>query len=93
MIIYHHHPCSSDDIAGVTEICKEYGSNSALMVEILKERGIMPTPEEATILAMGIFEDTGSLLFPSTRPGRRYGAGGPYPMGGRPEVSIAYAGT
>ncbi|MGO9147680.1 MAG: CBS domain-containing protein [Desulfomonilia bacterium] len=68
VIIYDHHPCSSDDIAGVTEICKEYGSNSALMVEILKEKGIMPTPEEATILAMGIFEDTGSLLFPSTRP-------------------------
>ena len=68
VIVYDHHPASADDITGVVEHCREYGSNSALMIELLKEKGITPTPEEATILAMGIFEDTGSLLFPSTRP-------------------------
>jgi tRNA nucleotidyltransferase (CCA-adding enzyme) len=68
VIIYDHHPASSDDIKGCCQHCKEYGSNSTIMVEELKDRGITPTPEEATILAMGIFEDTGSLLFPSTRP-------------------------
>ncbi|HQI82918.1 MAG TPA: DHH family phosphoesterase, partial [Deltaproteobacteria bacterium] len=68
VIVYDHHPASADDITQGTAYCREYGSNSTLMVEVLKERGITPTPEEATILAMGIFEDTGSLLFPSTRP-------------------------
>ena len=68
VIIYDHHPPSGDDIVVANEHCREYGSNSALMVEILKEKGITPTPEEATILAMGIFEDTGALLFPSTSP-------------------------
>ncbi|HXK48758.1 MAG TPA: DHH family phosphoesterase, partial [Deltaproteobacteria bacterium] len=61
VIVYDHHPASADDITGVVEHCREYGSNSALMIELLKEKGITPTPEEATILAMGIFEDTGSL--------------------------------
>ena len=68
VIIYDHHPVSADDIKGTRETSREYGSNMAIMVEILKERGIVPNAEEATIMAMGIFEDTGSLLFPSTRP-------------------------
>ncbi len=68
VIVYDHHPPSTDDITEAIEFSREYGSNSALMIEILKREGIKPTPEEATILAMGIFEDTGSLLFPSTRP-------------------------
>lgn len=68
VIIYDHHPPSTDDIKGHCQNCKEYGSNSTIMVEALKASGIIPTPEEATILAMGIFEDTGSLLFPSTMP-------------------------
>jgi tRNA nucleotidyltransferase (CCA-adding enzyme) len=66
--VYDHHPPSNDDITAGTVHVREYGANSTLLVEILKEKGLMPTPEEATILAMGIFEDTGSLLFPSTRP-------------------------
>lgn len=68
VIIYDHHPVSADDIKGTRETSREYGSNMAIMVEVLKEKGIVPNAEEATIMAMGIFEDTGSLLFPSTRP-------------------------
>ncbi|HDP25358.1 MAG TPA: CBS domain-containing protein [Deltaproteobacteria bacterium] len=68
VIIYDHHPPSPDDIRGSEEHVRECGSNVALMVDILKEKQIRPTPEEATIFAMGIFEDTGSLLFPSTHP-------------------------
>ena len=36
------------------------------MVGILAERGIEPTPAEATALALGVHEDTGSLTYPST---------------------------
>jgi len=68
VIIYDHHPPSQDDIHGNKEYLIELGSNTTLMIHILKEKGILPTPEEATVMAMGIYEDTGSLLFPSTRP-------------------------
>jgi tRNA nucleotidyltransferase (CCA-adding enzyme) len=68
VIIYDHHPCSVEDIQGAQVICREYGSNVTLMMEILKEKGIIPDPEEATIMAMGVYEDTGSLQFPSTCP-------------------------
>ena len=44
------------------------------MVGILAERGIEPTPTEATALALGIHEDTGSLTHLTTRA-RRRGAG------------------
>jgi tRNA nucleotidyltransferase (CCA-adding enzyme) len=36
------------------------------MVELLKEKGIPITPLEATILSLGIYEETGSLTFVST---------------------------
>jgi tRNA nucleotidyltransferase (CCA-adding enzyme) len=39
---------------------------SSTMAGILAERGIEPTPTEATVLALGIHEDTGSLTYPST---------------------------
>jgi len=66
IIIYDHHPPSSEDIPGDQEYCLELGSNITLMIEHLKLKGIQPSAQEATIMAMGIYEDTGNLLFPST---------------------------
>jgi tRNA nucleotidyltransferase (CCA-adding enzyme) len=68
VIIYDHHPASPDDIKGQEEYCKELGSNIALMMDIINAKGCKPSPEIATVMAMGIYEDTGSLLFPSTTP-------------------------
>jgi tRNA nucleotidyltransferase (CCA-adding enzyme) len=68
IILYDHHGSSPDDIQGNTEYCEELGSNVALMVKILNEQGIRPPSEIATVMAMGLYEDTGSLLFPSTTP-------------------------
>ncbi|MGN6377869.1 MAG: CBS domain-containing protein, partial [Gaiellales bacterium] len=42
------------------------GALSTTMVSILAERGLEPTPTEATALALGIHEDTGSLTYPTT---------------------------
>src|SRR4029079_2981169 len=36
--------------------------------ELLRERGLAPTAEEATLLLMGIYEDTGSLTYATTGP-------------------------
>ena len=64
--IYDHHPPSSDDIKGSVEVVKEMGSAITLMLEVLRERDIDITPDEATVMMLGIYEDTGSLTFSST---------------------------
>jgi len=64
--VYDHHPASPEDIAGSVEVIEEVGANVTLMVELLRRRGHALSPEEATLLALGIYEDTGSLTFAST---------------------------
>lgn len=66
--IYDHHPSKEKDVNGSLEIIKERGSTTTIFVEILKEKKIPISPEEATIMALGIYEDTGSLTFSSTTP-------------------------
>ncbi|RKX98835.1 MAG: polya polymerase, partial [Spirochaetes bacterium] len=63
--IYDHHPPSDDDIKGDFELIRETGANITNMVELLKEKKIKINPEEATIMMLGIYEDTGSLTFSS----------------------------
>ncbi|MBI5287338.1 MAG: CBS domain-containing protein, partial [Deltaproteobacteria bacterium] len=64
--IYDHHPSSTEDIHGSLEVTHPYGSTTTILTLILKEKMIEITPEEATIMMLGIYEDTGSLIFPST---------------------------
>ena len=64
--IYDHHPFDKDDIRGHVEKIEEVGATATLFVELLKGKKLHPSPMEATILALGIYEETGSLLFPST---------------------------
>lgn len=64
--IYDHHPPADDDIRGSVETIKPFGSTTTVLVHILKEKGTPITPAEATIFMAGIYEDTGSLAFPST---------------------------
>ena len=64
--IYDHHPFKETDIRGGVEKIEEVGATATIMSEILKSRKLHPSPMEATILALGIYEETGSLLFPST---------------------------
>lgn len=66
--IYDHHPESDDDIHGEVEIIRETGSTTTILADILKEKGIRISPDEATIMCVGIHEDTGSFTFPSTKP-------------------------
>lgn len=64
--IYDHHPSSDDDLRGdVTEI-HPTGAATTILVEKIIEKNIHISPFDATILALGIYDDTGSLLFPST---------------------------
>ncbi len=64
--IYDHHPRTKGDIRGSVEVIEDVGATATIFAEILRSRKIPITPMEATILCLGIYEETGSLLFPST---------------------------
>jgi tRNA nucleotidyltransferase (CCA-adding enzyme) len=64
--IYDHHPFAKGDVRGEVERIEEVGATATIFTEILKEKKLHPTPMEATLLALGIYEETGSLVFPST---------------------------
>ncbi|QOX80982.1 CBS domain-containing protein (plasmid) [Trichlorobacter lovleyi] len=66
--LYDHHPATVDSITASDGIVRPVGATSTIMTELLRERGIEPTPAEATLLLLGIHEDTGRLLFPTTTP-------------------------
>ncbi len=64
--IYDHHPSTDDDIRGSREVIAEVGAATTLLVEIMKEQDIDINPFEATVFALGIYEDTDCLTFTST---------------------------
>lgn len=64
--IFDHHPRTRSDIHGSFEMIEDVGATATIFTEILKARKIPLTPMEATMLCLGIYEETGSLLFPST---------------------------
>lgn len=64
--IYDHHPVTNDSIVPSGGLVKVCGSASTLLAVILMETSVSLTPEEATLVMLGIHEDTGRLLFAST---------------------------
>lgn len=66
--VYDHHPDTEDDITPNFAVLKRVGSTVTLLTQILRERDLRVSPEEATIMSLGIFEDTGSFTFSNTTP-------------------------
>jgi len=64
--IYDHHPDMANDIKGHYEVIRPAGATVSILTGILRERGIRISSDEATIMCLGIYEDTGSFNFPST---------------------------
>ncbi len=65
--IYDHHPPSPEDVHGSLEVIAEVGANVTLLLKILKEKEIEISPDEATVMMLGLYEDTGNLTFSSAR--------------------------
>lgn len=63
-----HHPPSEGGIESEEDLSRSAGATSTIIVSLLDERGIEPSPEEASLLLMGIHEDTGSLAYAETTP-------------------------
>jgi tRNA nucleotidyltransferase (CCA-adding enzyme) len=66
--VYDHHPPGPDDVTPAMEIFKSYGATTTILCEILQKKNIPVTPEEATVMALGIYEDTGVFTYASTTP-------------------------
>ncbi len=64
--IYDHHPGVEGDLQGSFSSIHPVGAVTTILVELIKEKHIDISTFEATILALGIYEDTGSLLFSTT---------------------------
>lgn len=64
--IYDHHPSTPNDIKGRIELNRLTGATVTILTEILQKKEINISPDEATIMCLGIYEDTGSFTFPST---------------------------
>jgi tRNA nucleotidyltransferase (CCA-adding enzyme) len=61
--IFDHHPRAPKGFKGKVDTV---GSATTLVVEELQRLNIGITPEDATLLALGIYEDTGSLTYEGT---------------------------
>jgi tRNA nucleotidyltransferase (CCA-adding enzyme) len=70
VVAFDHHEHPGDDLPAYLDpnalVSSGDGSLVTLLVRIIAERGIRVTPFEATVFALGIHEDTGSLTFATT---------------------------
>ncbi|MBN2653505.1 MAG: CBS domain-containing protein [Nitrospirae bacterium] len=64
--IYDHHPSTAAGIKGDLEVYEEVGAASTIFAELIQKKKILITPIEATALCLGIYEETGSMLYTST---------------------------
>lgn len=73
--IFDHHPPTQESIQGDLHCIEEVGATTTMLVERLAAHRIGEatappeiTPLEATLFALGIYEETGSLCFVGTTP-------------------------
>ena len=67
-LIDHHMEEDADDIHAEEIFERPVGATCTIVAELFRERGIELTTEEATLLLMGIYEDTGGLSYRETTP-------------------------
>jgi tRNA nucleotidyltransferase (CCA-adding enzyme) len=66
--IIDHHPLSRSLEPNMIYSGGETGATTTIFVEEMCEQGLPLSPIEATLLLLGIYEDTGSLSYPTTTP-------------------------
>lgn len=64
--IYDHHPDEKNYPQWADVFRKNYGSVSTLLTNILQEKDVEITPFQASLILLGIYEDTGSFHFQET---------------------------
>ncbi len=68
----HHGTGEGSETQAWTSVTERHvepvGATTTLLIERLKAQQVALTTSEATVLALGLYEETGSLAFPSTTP-------------------------
>lgn len=70
--IYDHHvhtpadPVSAPPLRADLAVLEKVGATTTILIERLQQKGFALSPFEATVLALGLYEETGSLAFAST---------------------------
>ncbi len=64
--VYDHHPTMVSDISARVMQVEAIGATTTLIVEALQAQTVVPNAMEATVMALGIHVDTGSLTFDHT---------------------------
>jgi tRNA nucleotidyltransferase (CCA-adding enzyme) len=64
--IYDHHVDVSAGLSGSYEKIEPVGSTVTVLTHIFMEQEIVPTADEATMMMLGLYEDTGNLTFHTT---------------------------
>lgn len=64
--IWDHHPPTADDLSAKSLFQGRAGAVTSLLCAELQKRGITPSSQDATILGLGIYGDTGSFTYSST---------------------------
>ncbi|MEH1993174.1 CBS domain-containing protein [Nostoc sp.] len=68
IIVYDHHLGQESDIPATRSHISSVGAATTLIVEQLQQQEISLTSAEATVMALGIHVDTGSLTFDQSTP-------------------------
>lgn len=66
--LYDHHPDTPGDIKGQVEVIQPVGATATVFCQLFQEKNITISQEEATIIGLGLYEDTGSLTHLTTTP-------------------------
>lgn len=64
--VWDHHPASADDVACAAQNIFQTGSVTSAICRLLEKKGAVLTPEEATLMGLGVYGDTGSFTYSST---------------------------
>jgi len=64
--IYDHHAATSGSLKGSVEHVEEVGSTVTVFAHLLMAEDVVLTDDEATMMMLGLYEDTGSLTFHTT---------------------------
>ncbi len=64
--LYDHHPATDDALVASLDLYRPWGATTSIIIEKLKEHSLTVNADEATIMGLGIFEDTGGFTFNST---------------------------
>ena len=64
--IYDHHESESGSLKGSTEHVEPVGSTVTVFAHLFMAQGVELTEDEATMMMLGLYEDTGSLTFHTT---------------------------